>query len=130
MDGNAFAAADAGERPPGRQYCVFRTGRQRFCLAVLDVEEIVVWAEITALPLSPVFLLGIFNRRGTVVPVIDIAVAEEPVLHWLRGRLPDQDGTRKPGVGLLGWKKPRQVIVARWVGRQRTPGCSPGIGCR
>ena len=106
--------AEEVERPPERQYCVFRTGRRRFCLAVLDMEEIVVWPEITALPLAPVFLLGIFNLRGTIVPVMDLAVAEEPALRLSRGRLKDQDGTSRPGGGLPGWKKPRQVIVARW----------------
>ena len=28
------------ERPPESQYCVFRSGRERFCLPVLDVEEV------------------------------------------------------------------------------------------
>jgi hypothetical protein len=80
----------------------------------LDVEEIVVWPAITSLPLAPPFLLGICNLRGTIVPVMDITVAEEPALSLAKGRLPDQDGPGKPVVGAPGWRKPRQVIVARW----------------
>lgn len=66
---------------PERQYCVFRTGRERFCLSVLDVEEVVEWPNLTKVPLSPTFLMGVFNLRGSIVPVVDIAFTE--------GRRPD-----------------------------------------
>lgn len=69
------------ERLPERQYCVFRAGRERFCLGVLDVEEVVEWPEFTRMPLAPAFLMGIFNLRGSIVPIIDIAFTE--------GRRPD-----------------------------------------
>lgn len=59
-----------------RQYCVFRAGRERFCFSVLDVEEVVEWQQLTRVPLSPAFLMGIFNLRGTIVPVVDIAFTE------------------------------------------------------
>ena len=59
-----------------RQYCVFRAGRERFSLMVLDVEEVVEWPKLTRVPLSPAFLMGIFNLRGSIVPVIDIAFTE------------------------------------------------------
>ncbi len=61
---------------PTRQYCVFRAGRERFSLMVLDVEEVVEWPKLTRVPLSPAFLMGIFNLRGSIVPVIDIAFTE------------------------------------------------------
>ena len=78
------------ERRPQSQYCVFRSGRERMCLPVLDVEEVLDWPVLTKVPLSPAYLLGIFNLRGTIVPLIDIAMTE--------GRRP----------GLL----PRHVVVA------------------
>jgi purine-binding chemotaxis protein CheW len=78
------------ERPPESQYCVFRSGRERFCLPVLDVEEVLDWPLVTKLPLAPAYLLGIFNLRGVIVPLIDIAMTE--------GRRP----------GLL----PKHVVVA------------------
>src|SRR5438874_4698658 len=78
------------ERPPESQYCVFRSGRERFCLPVLDVEEVLDWPLLTKLPLGPAYLIGIFNLRGGIVPLIDIAITE--------GRRP----------GLL----PKHVVVA------------------
>jgi purine-binding chemotaxis protein CheW len=59
-----------------RQYCVFRAGRERFCFSVLDVEEVVEWPRLTCIPLAPSFLMGIFNLRGAIVPVVDIAMTE------------------------------------------------------
>lgn len=64
------------ELPPERQYCVFRAGRERFCLPVLEVEEVVEWPMVTRIPLAPPFLTGVFNLRGTIVPLIDIALTE------------------------------------------------------
>ena len=69
------------EQLPQSQYCIFRAGRERFSLSVLDVEEVVEWPSVTRMPLSPAFLMGIFNLRGSIVPVIDIAFTE--------GRRPD-----------------------------------------
>jgi chemotaxis signal transduction protein len=78
------------ESRPERQYCVFRAGRERFCLSVLEVEEVVDWPMVTRIPLAPAFLMGVFNLRGTIVPLMDIAFTE--------GRRP----------GLL----PKHVVVA------------------
>src|SRR5499425_3418137 len=64
------------DRPPETQFCVFRSGRERFCLPVLDVEEVLEWPLVTKLPLGPAYVLGIFNLRGTIVPLIDIALTE------------------------------------------------------
>jgi chemotaxis signal transduction protein len=61
---------------PERQYCVFRSGRERFCMSVLDVEEVVEWPSLTAVPLAPTFLMGIFNLRGSIVAVVDIAFGQ------------------------------------------------------
>lgn len=76
---------------PERQYCVFRAGRERFCFSVLDVDEVVEWPSLTKVPLAPAFLMGIFNLRGSIVPVVDIAFTE--------GRRPDVT--------------PKHVVVAR-----------------
>jgi purine-binding chemotaxis protein CheW len=64
------------ERHPESQYCVFRSGRERFCLPVLEVEEVLDWPLLTRVPLSPGYLMGIFNLRGSIVPLIDIAMTE------------------------------------------------------
>lgn len=64
------------EQLPEHQYCVFRAGRERFCLLVLDVDEVVEWPTVTRVPLAPAFLMGVFNLRGSIVPLIDIAFTE------------------------------------------------------
>jgi chemotaxis signal transduction protein len=69
-------AVIAAEVMPQRQYCVFRAGRERFCLDVLATEEVVDWPVVSRIPLSPAFLMGVFNLRGNIVPVIDIAFTE------------------------------------------------------
>jgi purine-binding chemotaxis protein CheW len=92
VDGGAFLEGEnfSEQRSPERQYCVFRAGRERFCFSVLEVEEVVDWPSVTRIPLTPAFLMGVFNLRGTIVPLIDIAFTE--------GRRP----------GLL----PKHVVVA------------------
>jgi purine-binding chemotaxis protein CheW len=75
-DADAGAVEALEERLPERQYCVFRAGRERFCLSIVEVEEVVEWPTVTRLPLAPPFLMGIFNLRGGIVPVIDIAFTE------------------------------------------------------
>ncbi|HLV94305.1 MAG TPA: chemotaxis protein CheW [Candidatus Acidoferrales bacterium] len=92
IEGEEFAH----ERPE-RLYCVFRAGRERFCLPVLEVEEVVDWPIVTRIPLAPACLMGVFNLRGTIVPLIDIAFTE--------GRRP----------GLL----PKHVVVAALEGDAR-----------
>lgn len=69
-------AKDALPQTPEKQYCIFRAGRERYCLAVLDVEEVVDWPSVTHVPLTPAFLMGLFNLRGSIVPVVDIAFTE------------------------------------------------------
>ena len=76
------------ERTPESQYCVFRSGRERFCLPVLDVEEVLEWPNTTKLPLAPAYVVGVFNLRGSIVPLIDIALTE----GRRPGLLPSWDG--------------------------------------
>src|SRR5260370_21559016 len=68
--------------PPSRQFCVFRAGRERFCLPVLEVEEVVDLPLVTRVPLGPPFLLGVFNFPGTIIPAMRI-----PTTHGRRPRL-------------------------------------------
>lgn len=96
------AVADA---LPEKQYCVFRAGRERFCLAVLDTEEVVEWPSVTKIPLSPAFLMGVFNLRGNIVPVIDIAFTEGhradlPPKHVVVAHLPMEGERNEIRIGI------------------------------
>lgn len=48
-------------------------GKQSFCIELDRVREIRSWEPITMLPHSPIYVLGVVNLRGTVVPIIDLA---------------------------------------------------------
>lgn len=76
MNAEGEGTAAAGERLPEHQYCIFRAGHERYCLSVLEVEEVVDWPPTTRVPLAPPYLVGIFNLRGLIVPVLDIAGRE------------------------------------------------------
>jgi len=93
-------ATAAAEPANEQQYCVFRSGRERFSLTVLDVEEVVDWPRVTRVPLGPPFLMGVFNLRGSIVAVIDIAFTEgrrpgllpkHVVVTTIRGEGGDED---------------------------------------
>jgi len=59
-----------------RNIVSFAVAANAFCLPVLDVEEVLEWPIVTRLPLGPSYLMGIFNLRGAIVPLIDIAMTE------------------------------------------------------
>jgi purine-binding chemotaxis protein CheW len=54
------------------KYLVFQLGREEFGVHVLKVREIMGLQEITAVPQTPLFVKGVINLRGKVVPVIDL----------------------------------------------------------
>ena len=56
-------------------YCVFNIGEQRVGISMDYVREIIEQAaiECVPLPLAPGFLRGLFNLRGQVLPLLDLA---------------------------------------------------------
>lgn len=56
------------------QYLTFRLGRETYALDILHIKEIIEYGGLTEVPLMPRFLRGVINLRGSVVPVIDLAV--------------------------------------------------------
>lgn len=52
----------------------FRVGSQDFCIESRKVREIRGWTPETRLPAAPPFVRGVINLRGTILPVIDLAV--------------------------------------------------------
>lgn len=60
-------------RGGGRELISFRIGAQEFCVDIMAVREIRGWTAATALPRSPVFVRGVINLRGAVLPIIDLA---------------------------------------------------------
>jgi purine-binding chemotaxis protein CheW len=52
----------------------FHVGDEEFCIDIMAVREIRGWTQATALPHVPSYVRGVINLRGTVLPVIDLAV--------------------------------------------------------
>ena len=62
-------------RAPGQCELVgFRVGDQAFCIDITSVLEIRGWTATTPLPGAPAYMKGVVNLRGTVLPIIDLAV--------------------------------------------------------
>lgn len=61
----------------------FRVGDAEYSVDIMSVREIRGWTRATSLPHSPGYVRGVINLRGSVLPVIDLALrlgldAEEP----------------------------------------------------
>jgi len=54
------------------KYLTFAMGKEEFGVAVLKVREIMGILDITAVPQTPVYLKGVINLRGKVIPVVDL----------------------------------------------------------
>lgn len=55
------------------QYLTFLVDKESFAISILDVKEIIEIANITHVPLTPDYIHGVINLRGSVVPVIDLS---------------------------------------------------------
>ena len=54
------------------KYLTFRLGADVFSVPFVRVREIMGIQEITRVPGSPVFLKGVINLRGSILPVVDL----------------------------------------------------------
>jgi purine-binding chemotaxis protein CheW len=64
---------NATHAPNGVELMAFRIGAQEFCVDIVSVREIRGWTPATALPHSPIFVRGVINLRGVVLPIVDLA---------------------------------------------------------
>ncbi len=56
------------------EYLSFRVAGDSFCVGIMSVREIRSWTKATPLPHAPDYLRGVINLRGTVLPVVDLAI--------------------------------------------------------
>jgi len=54
------------------EYLTFKLDDDKFAVDVQKTREIVDLRDVTKVPQSPEFMLGVINLRGSVVPVIDL----------------------------------------------------------
>jgi len=62
-----------GQLPSGQQLSV-RVGGQEFAIDAEYVRELRGYAPLTLRPQAPPYLVGLLDLRGTVIPVIDLAL--------------------------------------------------------
>jgi purine-binding chemotaxis protein CheW len=60
----------AGDQP---QYLTFSVAGEEFAIEIPWVREIIEYDTLTRVPGTPAFVRGVFNLRGEVLPVIDLA---------------------------------------------------------
>ncbi len=57
-----------------QQYLTFRLGQETFAMPILSIKEILEYPALTNVPLMAACVRGVLNLRGSVVPVVDLAV--------------------------------------------------------
>ena len=55
-----------------KQVVVFRILSEEYGLEISGIQEIVRYQDITRIPEAPLFIKGIVNLRGQVIPVVDL----------------------------------------------------------
>ncbi len=63
-------ASDEGQS----QYLTFMLGGEMYAIPILNIKEIIEYGHLTTVPMMPSFIRGVINLRGSVVPVVDLAV--------------------------------------------------------
>ena len=56
------------------QYLTFFLSEEEYAVDILRVREIIAYGTVTRVPQTPHFVRGMLNHRGTVVPVLDLAI--------------------------------------------------------
>ena len=78
----------------GAQLITFILGEEKYGLDILAVRELISYPEgLTQIPGMPDFIVGMFNLRGLVIPVMDLrkkfGMARQPeTKHFLRSSFP------------------------------------------
>lgn len=65
------SAAETVER---QQYLAFTLAGGEYAVGILKVKEILQYEELTRVPSTPRSIRGVLNLRGSVIPVVDLAV--------------------------------------------------------
>ncbi|WEZ85571.1 chemotaxis protein CheW (plasmid) [Rhizobium sp. 32-5/1] len=67
----AAAAATTGDQM--LEIIAFKLNHQQFCLRTETIREIRGWTPATPIPHAPVYVVGMMNLRGLVIPIVDLA---------------------------------------------------------
>jgi purine-binding chemotaxis protein CheW len=71
--GQAVALVPAEVEGEGTaQYITFTVGSEEYGVDIMEVREIKGWSTATRLPNAPIYVRGVINLRGTMVPIFDL----------------------------------------------------------
>jgi len=56
------------------QFLTFQLDEDIYGIDILNIKEIVEYGCVTKVPMMPDFIAGVINLRGSVVPVVDLAI--------------------------------------------------------
>ncbi len=54
------------------QLVTFQLGVENYGIDIMDVKEIVDYQEVRSIPNSPIYVEGIYNLRGDIIPIISL----------------------------------------------------------
>ena len=77
------------------QLVTFQLGSEKYGIDIMQVKEIVDYEEIRTIPNAPVYVEGIFNLRGDIIPIISL----HRRFHLIRQDDIDQDSLLILGIG-------------------------------
>ena len=56
----------------GEQFLSFILGKEHYAVDILCVKEIRGWENPTMIPHSEVYMKGVINIRGVIIPIVDL----------------------------------------------------------
>jgi purine-binding chemotaxis protein CheW len=76
---NFFDLESMDGEKDSREFAVFSSGDSLFGIDIANVREIVKMGPVTRVPLAPFHVIGVYNLRGRIITVIDLAKKLEVV---------------------------------------------------
>ncbi len=72
--GAEAVAGDHGHGVPEQEFLTFTLGPEEYAIDILKVREIRGYDAVTAIAGAPLFIKGVINLRGTIVPIVDLRI--------------------------------------------------------
>ncbi len=67
-----MSASEVASQSRAGKYLTFALASEEYGLEILKVREIIGYIEVTSVPQTPEYVLGVINLRGQVIPVVNL----------------------------------------------------------
>ncbi len=95
-------SAERNSNDLGGKYLTFQLSNEEYGVEILKVREIIGVMDITAVPQMPIYMKGVINLRGKVIPVVDLR---------LKFGLPEAEHTEETCIIVVDVGKEVGIIV-------------------